>query len=802
MLHDEPNGLDPRRFPVDEWRLVETEPATSDLGWSETVFAVGNGYLGMRANPEEGRESHSHGTFLNGFHETWPIRHAEQAYGFAHTGQTIVNAPDAKVIKLYVNDEPLLLAEADLVSYERALCFTTGRLTRDLVWRTPSGTHVRVSSSRMCSFEHRHLAVFTFEVELLDHPAPVVISSQLLNRQEGGDEYMVKSAALGEGGETKDDPRRARSFDQRVLLPRLQRVEDDRVILGYRAAHSGMTIACGVDHELHVGNGADVVTFASEDLSKTVITVDAEPGQSVRLVKYAAYHTSRGVPAPELADRCERTLVRARAAGLRGLEAGQREWLDRFWAAGDVCIEGAPQVQQAVRWNLFQIAQASARVDGMGVPAKGLTGQGYEGHYFWDMDVFMQPFLSYALPVVARNLLRFRHHMLDDARRRAKEVNQRGALFPWRTINGEEASAYYAAGTAQYHINADIIYALHRYLKATGDSEFRDHAGAELLVETARMWEDLGFHREADGRFHIHGVTGPDEYTTVVNDNLYTNAMARFNLALAARTIDELQRSDPDAYDRLVERTGLGPDETADWARAAEAMFLVYDHDLGIHPQDDSFLEKEQWDFEGTPPEQYPLLLNYHPLVIYRFQVLKQADVVLAMFLLGEHFSSEQKRRNFDYYDPITTGDSSLSPCAQSVIAAEIGEHELARRYFHLSLYMDLCNVHGNTVDGVHVACCGGVWMALVQGFAGMRDHHGLAFDPRLPPGWESMAFQLAWHGRRIDVRLGRDQIELDLVGDGEPVQVLVRDEVVDITPGATTTVPIATMASNGGIAG
>ncbi|MEM8903695.1 MAG: glycosyl hydrolase family 65 protein [Actinomycetota bacterium] len=799
MLHDEPDGLDPRRFPVDPWRLVETEPSNADLGVSETLFAVGNGYLGMRANPEEGRESHSHGTFLNGFHETWAIRHAEQAYGFAQTGQTIVNAPDAKVIKLYVNDEPLLVPEADLVSYERALCFSTGRLTRDLVWRTPSGTHVRVSSSRMCSFEHRHLAVFTFEVELLDHRAPVVISSQLLNRQEGGDEYAVEAAALGEGGEGIDDPRRARSFDRRVLLPRLQRVDGDRVILGYRASNSGMTLACGVDHDLDVGDDADVMTFATEDLSKTVVTVDAQPGRVIRLTKYAAYHTSRGVPAAELADRCERTLARARSAGRDELTTGQRRWLDDFWAAGDVRIEGAPKVQQAVRWNLFQIAQASARVDGMGVPAKGLTGQGYEGHYFWDMDVFVQPYLSYAQPVVARNLLRFRHHMLDDARRRAAEMNQRGALFPWRTINGEEASAYYAAGTAQYHINADIVYALHRYLKASGDDELRAGSGAELLVETARMWEDLGFHREADGRFHIHGVTGPDEYTTVVNDNLYTNAMARFNLNLAAQTVEMLRTERPDDHERLVERTGLQPHETDDWARAAAAMYLVYDHDLGIHPQDDSFLEKERWDFEGTPPEQYPLLLNYHPLVIYRFQVLKQADVVLAMFLLGEHFSMEQKRRNFDYYDPITTGDSSLSPCAQSVIAAEIGEHELARRYFHLSLYMDLCNVHGNTADGVHVACCGGVWMALVQGFAGMRDHHGLAFDPRLPPDWEAMSFQLAWHGRRIDVSLRRDEMALDVVGAGPPVQVLVRDEEVEIVPGTTTRVPIPTLAPNGG---
>lgn len=798
MLHDEPDGLDPRRFPVDPWRLVEVEPSTDDLGVTETIFAVGNGYVGLRANPEEGRESHSHGTFLNGFHETWDIRHAEDAYGFAEIGQTIVNVPDAKVIKLYVNDEPLLIPEADLVSYERALCFRTGRYTRELVWRTPSGTHVRVASSRMCSFEHRHLAVLTFEVELLDHRAPVVVSSQLLNRQEGGDEYDVSDAALGEGGQGVDDPRRARSFDHRVLQPQLQHVDGDRAILGYRARNSGMTLACGVDHEIDSADDLDVVTFAEQDLSKTVITVDAEPGRPISITKYVAYHSSRGVPAGELADRCARTLHRARATGVSGLHQQQREWLDGFWDSGDVRIGGAPAVQQAVRWNLFQVAQASARVDGAGVPAKGVTGQGYEGHYFWDMDVYVQPFLSYAQPVVARNLVRFRHRMLDDARRRARALNQAGALFPWRTINGEEASAYYAAGTAQYHINADIIYALQRYLKATGDDELRNDEGAELLVETARMWEDLGFHNETDGQFHIHGVTGPDEYTAVVNDNLFTNAMARFNLQTAANVVTELAERDPDGYSALVERTGLGEHEPAAWSRAAEAMYFVYDHDLGIHPQDDAFLGRERWDFDGTPRERYPLLLHYHPLVIYRFQVLKQADVVLAMFLLGEHFSTEQKRRNFEYYDPITTGDSSLSPCTQAIIAAEIGEHELARRYFHLALYMDLCDIHGNTADGVHVACTGAVWMALVQGFAGMRDHHGLSFDPRLPPTWDSMAFNLSWRGRRIEVALAEDRISLRLVGDGDPVEILVHGDEVQLDPGITVTVDAPIKAPTG----
>ena len=287
------------RFPVDPWRLVETELDHDDLGHTESLFAIGNGYIGMRANPSEGREAHSHGTFLNGFHETWPIQHAEAAVAFATTGQTIVNVPDAKLMKLYVDDEPLLLREADLESYERVMDFRTGISHRDLVWTTPAGKRLRVRSERMVSLEHRHLAVMRFEIEMLEGSAPVVISSQLLNRQDGEDEYHVEEAALGEGV----DPRQRRTFRDRVLLPQLQRHDEARgdggdVVLGYRCANSGMTLACAYHHEIETACDYEVETEVGEDLAKTVFTVHAVPGEVVRITKFVSYHSSRGHPGP------------------------------------------------------------------------------------------------------------------------------------------------------------------------------------------------------------------------------------------------------------------------------------------------------------------------------------------------------------------------------------------------------------------------------------------------------------------------------------------------------------------------
>ncbi|HWJ66630.1 MAG TPA: glycosyl hydrolase family 65 protein, partial [Nocardioides sp.] len=481
----------------------------------------------------------------------------------------------------------------------------------------------------------------------------------------------------------------------------------------------------------------------------------------------------------------------------------QEAWLADFWARADVEVPGQPELQQAIRWNLFSILQASARAEGRGIAAKGVSGSGYGGHYFWDTEIYVMPFLTYTMPWAARNALRFRYTLLDNARQRARELSQKGALYPWRTINGHEASAYYAAGTAQYHIDADIAYALSQYVGATGDDEFLCHEAVDVFVETARLWADLGFWRD-DGAgpggsrtFHIHGVTGPDEYTTVVNDNLYTNVLARFNLRRAARAVWELERGDPDSYEAVVRRTGLTPEEPQEWAECAQGMCIPFDDFLGIHPQDAHFLEREMWDLENTPLEKRPLLLNYHPLVIYRFQVLKQADVVLAIFLQGEDFSAEQKKADFDYYDPITTGDSTLSAVVQSIVAAEVGYHELALRYFLAALFVDLDDRHNNTADGVHVASTGGVWNALVGGFGGFRDIGSAAgdqqwqIDPRLPDEWTELTYRITLHGTRVRVTVRPAELELYVEQGSGPITFSVRGELVKVAPGAPVVVPL-----------
>jgi alpha,alpha-trehalose phosphorylase len=779
-------------YPVDDWRIVETAFYPDFLAQTETLFSLANGYLGMRGNVDESNPYAENGTFLNGFYESWPIVYGEDAYGFAKTGQTIVNVYDSKIIRLYVDDEPFFLPTANLLSYERVLDMKRGTLNREVLWEMPSGKQVQIQSSRLISFEHRHLAAISYRVTLLNAQAPVIISSHLVPNSESESSQAGQVIAA-----QSSDPRR-RGLSDRVLVPEESEFDGNRILIGLKTRRSKMALACGMDHQILTRCKYSTETECIEGRGKVVLSVDAQPGEAIHLYKFITYHTSRSDPPQELIGRGHRTLDRGILLGFEEILRSQREHLDDFWERSDIVAQDdrkgthVGMMQQALRWNLFQLFQATARAEGGGVAAKGLTGQGYEGHYFWDTEVYVLPFLIYTAPRIAKNLLRFRYGMLDKARDRARELHKNGAVFPWRTINGEEASAYYAAGTAQYHINADIMYALQKYVCATGDKEFLYEFGAEMLVETARLWADLGFYSKRHGwKFCIHGVTGPDEYNTVVNNNTFTNLMAKENLRYAAETVDALRKENREQYENLVFKTKLKDSEVEEWKQAAERMYIPSDETLGIFPQDDTFLEKEPWDFENTPKDQYPLLLHYHPLDIYRHQVIKQADVILALFMLGDGFSEEEKRRNFDYYDPLTTGDSSLSSCIQSIVAAEVGNMEKAILYGRDAILMDLGDVAGNVKDGCHIASMGGTWMVCVYGFAGMRDYKGeITFRPRLAGRLVRLCFSLQVRGQTLAADINRESATYTL-REGTGIEIAHHGQKISLEKETPVTVPI-----------
>jgi alpha,alpha-trehalose phosphorylase len=468
-------------------------------------------------------------------------------------------------------------------------------------------------------------------------------------------------------------------------------------------------------------------------------------------------------------------MTAATASGWDQLVLEQRRFLDDFWAGADVEVDGDDELQQAVRFALFHVLQSSVRAERRPIAAKGLTGPGYDGHAFWDTETFVLPLLVHTVPDAAASALQWRYDTLPLALERARTLGLRGATFPWRTINGEECSGYWPAGTAAFHLNADIADACVRYLNATGDERFERDVALELLMHTARMWCSLG-HHDRSGAFRIDGVTGPDEYSAVADNNVFTNLMAQRNL-VAAAGVAERHR---DRWDDL----GLDDDELAGWRAAAKAMLVPYDADLGVHPQSERFTDHQHWDFEATDASQYPLMLHFPYFQLYRKQVVKQSDLMLALHLCGTSFSLDDKRRGFEYYEQMTVRDSSLSACTQAVIAAEVGHLDLAYDYAGEAALMDLQDLARKTRDGLHMASLAGAWTALVAGFGGMRDHMGqLSFTPQLPRGLDRLAFRMLHRGRRLHVEVVDSHATYTLK-EGQPIDLFHHGEPFRLTPG------------------
>jgi alpha,alpha-trehalose phosphorylase len=754
-------------FVTEPWFLRETRLDLDVLAQTESVFALSNGHIGWRGNLDEGEPYGLPGSYLNGFFEIRPLPYAERGYGYPESGQTIINVTNGKLIRLLVNDEPFDVRYGNLRSHERCLDFRAGVLGRQAEWVSPAGCAVKVTSTRMVSLTQRSIAAICYEVEPVDQTTRIVVQSELVANEQ----------LPAPGG----DPRAA-ALLKAPLVEQADASRGARAGLVHSSRDSALMVAAVMDHVVDGPPGTLVQSESFPHLGRTMVSTTLEPGQRLRLVKIVAYGWSGSRSLPAVRDQADAALAGAMQTGWERLLAEQRSYLDGFWARADVELDGDTAIQQAVRFGLFHILQAGARAEGMAIAAKGLTGTGYDGHAFWDTETFVLPVLTYTAPDAAAHALRWRHSTLPLAMERAGQLRLNGAAFPWRTIRGEECSGYWPAGTAAFHVNADIAGAAVRYVRATDDTAFERTIGLDLLVHTARLWRSLG-HYGSDGRFRIDGVTGPDEYSAVADNNVYTNLMAQENLSAAA-----------DAVARHRERAtelGVDTEETAGWRDAAGDMFIPYDRTLGVHPQADGFTGHEIWDFANTTAEQYPLLLHFPYFDLYRKQVVKQADLVLAMQLHPDAFTDEEKARNFAYYDRLTVRDSSLSACVQAVIAAEIGHLDLAEDYLAEAALMDLNDLEHNTGNGLHIASLAGVWTALVAGYGGMRHTDAaLRFTPRLPPALSRLTFGLLLAGRTLRVEVS-GAAAIYSIDSGEPLQLLHYRQPVNVSVGQPATCPI-----------
>jgi alpha,alpha-trehalose phosphorylase len=753
-------------FTVEPWCLRETSLDMDRLGQSESLFALSNGHIGWRGNLDEGDPHGLTGSYLNGVHEIRPLPYGESGYGYPESDEVVVNVTDGKMIRLLVDDEPFDIRYGELHSHERLLDFRTGLLQRTVEWSSPSDRRVRVTSTRLVSLVQRAVAAIKYEVEAFDKPVRLVVQSELVANEEpppaSGDPRVA--AVL-------DAPWEAEGFAS----------DGARIELAHRTKNSKIMVSVAADHLVEGPPSTQVLAECFPDLGRVTVTTTLQPGERLIIVKYVGFGWSAVRTREALSDQVDAALVVARQSGWDGLIAEQREYLDDFWDRADVEIDGDDEIQQAARFSMFHVMQAGARSERRAIPAKGLTGSGYDGHAFWDSESFVLAVLTYAIPEAAAHALYWRHDTLPEAKQRAELLRLKGAAFPWRTITGKENSGYWPAGTAAFHVSADIADAVVRYLHAVTDEAFERHVGLELLVETARLWLSVG-HYDVHGGFRIDGVTGPDEYSAIADNNIYTNLMAQRNLRFAADVAAS-------HMDRCAE-LDVKKEELTAWRDAAEAMVIPFDHTLGVHAQAEGFTAHQMWDFAATTPEQYPLLLNFAYFDLYRKQVVKQADLVLAMFTRGDYFSKEQKKLNFDYYERITVRDSSLSACTQAVMAAEVGYLSLAYDYLAEAALMDLDDLEHNTRDGLHVASLAGTWIALVSGLGGMRRTvDSLSFAPQLPQGITRLSFGVMFRGRRLRVEVTPTSTTYSLK-EGDEFELFHFQQSVTVAQGRPAVLP------------
>ena len=699
----------------------------------ESIFTCASGNLGVRGNFEEGCPDDRisiRGTYINGFCDTETITYNEKLFGFPESKQTIVNLPDAQGIEIYADGEKLCCWSNKVSDYGYVLDMENGLVSRFFTYDTGKGK-INVSFKRLTSFVRQGLFTIRCVIKLIDFNGNIEIRSTLNGNVKNFTNSSDPRVASGSGKMIK-----VNSATNILLKEKLQRVEVETI-----NSHRKLS-ACVVNKLFKDNENIDFDYDSKDNVLIAIKSFDVVDSQEIVVDKYCFYQ--------EIIDDKDShsALLKAVEDGFDAISNEQKEYMSNFWNSSRVLIDSDEIRQEHMDLCLYVMLCSAGRDGKTSIAAKGLSGEGYEGHYFWDCETYIYPFFLNTNQEIAKSLLEYRYSKLDEARKHAQTLgHKKGALYPWRTITGSECSSYFPSGSAQYHINGDIARAFIQYWNVTHDYEFLPKI-CEVLLETSRLWIDLGHY--VDDSFRIDCVTGPDEYTCMVNNNYYTNAGAAFNLRNASRLIRILMNTNE--FEKFVENTNFNIDELDAFDQASLKMYLPYDEKLDIVKQDDSFLNKKKLDLNSVSKEDFPMLLNYHPLYLYRHQVCKQADAVLSDYLYGG-LSSSTSMKTFEYYEACTTHDSSLSKCIFGNMAVRLGDLNKAKEYFIETLATDINDRKGNTRDGLHMANMAGCYDMIVGGFAGLRiDDEELSLFPMIPEGINSYEFCITYRGKRISV--------------------------------------------------
>jgi alpha,alpha-trehalose phosphorylase len=744
---------------VDEWALSSNQLSHLGNGVVETLLSLGNGFIGTRGTSSyTDKTTKIEGTYINGAYAKEAIEYDESAYGFAKFNNKMLQVVNTKQIEISDGENVFSAVNKG----QKTLDLRHALLKESLLLSTRHGKTIKLTITRVVCQHQQNLMLNHYQIEPVNFTGKLTITSYITDNNTSSD--------------VTDDPRTGNlsNQDQLTLIDSVSDLDVSYRLHKLNDPESLIIAATLLQFSQQSPTHYIALFEKNYTATQFELTLTDVP---IQFTKYSVFHCNQSGESPQnnsttvLCDRVKDTLSKAANLGYAHHLKQHQAIMEEFWENSDIQIAGDKQHQVAIRLNMLHLNMSAGRDGTSNISAKGLTGPGYNGHYFWDSEIYITPYFVYTQPHIAKSLLSYRYSGLEKAKQRAQELGHpKAALFPWRTISGEECSSYFPAGTAQYHINSAIAYAVKQYFRATQDLSFIWEKGAELIIETARLWPSLGhFNPLKNNKFCISTVTGPDEYTALVDNNYYTNAMAKTHLSFACDLMDLLQNTDLEKYISLTNTLAITPQELDLWRSISEKFYLPHQADLNLTPQDDSFLDKKPWDFANTSKDKYPLLLHFHPLTIYRHQVLKQADVVLANFLQDDLVSLDLKRNNLNFYEPITTHDSTLSACTHSLAYCETGDHHAAFKYFEETLLIDLNNLHHNSEQGVHTAAMAGSWMCITHGFGGFRLRDGYAhFAPKLPIEWQEICFKLSLIGCQIEIKIAKDKANYRLISGSQ----------------------------------
>lgn len=709
----------------------------------EAIFALANGFLGTRGHFVEGygHDFEYNGTFMNGFYNTYAYRYEENSLQFPQVGQVMVNLPDASLMTIMTDSEAINLTEATLIDLKRTYDLDRGMTLRKAVYQTPKGFEFTLTEERMASQFQKDLIMTRLTIESTNYSGDITIRSYL---------SMPRVRSI-----TTNDPRLTQGKTH-LILEHIEATAD-RIVLRASTTHTGQKVEVGITHDVPF----DYEIVNNIGMAIKTFPIEARTPRSI--TKYQVYQGTHHE------DNLNVRAVLDKVAPLDFYLIRQKAYLDDFWRLSSIRISDR-EIEEALNYNVYQLDSNTSSSDLMQVAAKGLTGEGYEGHYFWDTEIYMLPYFILTNPEKARSLLMYRYRKLPEAKLEANKLGaSRGAKIPWRTINGMEASPYYPAGSAQVHINSDVSFAVMQYYYATKDERFMADYGFELILETALFLLDLGHFQ--DGRFHIDGVTGPDEYTVLVHDNYYTNAMAKRHF----ERLCAYGRSHIDDISGVLERVGVKPEIFDDFEYAANHIVLHIDSKRKMVLQDENFCEQEDLNLATIPKANFPLLLYFHPLFIYRHQVLKQADAILALVLLND-VDKEIYRNSFDYYLKRTTHDSSLSKGIYGIAAYAVDKSKLGYEFFKETCFLDFRNRKKHTQHGLHVANMGATYLMVIYGLFNLRLEETLEIRPRIQESFTHYAITIRYQGVICDLKVDEDELEIVTTG---PLNMRIDGEIV-----------------------